>query len=113
MCAELEVAVEQLKELQGQYDDAGPVFDAVVYHDGAVWRSVIDLEETGDLTSADVVTFTDYRREHQLGTFGYNSMLNFAVNIYEDGNVLSLVTSGTTHRPCRDTTTLLISVVGG
>lgn len=91
---ELEVAVEQLKELQGQYDDAGPVYDAVVYHDGAVWRSVIDLEETGDLAAAGVVAFTDYRREHQLGTFGHNSMLNFAVNIYEEGRVLSIVTSG-------------------
>ncbi len=89
--------MEQLKELQGQYDDAGPVYDAVVYHDGAVWRSVIDLEESGDLAAAGVVAFTDYRREHQLGTFGHNSMLNFAVNIYEEGKVLSIVTSGMAH----------------
>ncbi len=98
--------MEQLKELQGQYDDAGPVYDAVVYHDGAVWRSVIDLEESGDLAAAGVVAFTDYRREHQLGTFGHNSMLNFAVNIYEEGKVLSIVTSGmprTPHTPTHRT----------
>jgi tripeptidyl-peptidase-2 len=89
------VEVEQLKELQGQYDDAGPVYDCVVFLDGSgVWRAAIDLEESGDLSKGATPLLTDYRREHQLATFGHNSMLNFAVNIYEDGNVLSIVTSG-------------------
>lgn len=84
--------VEQLKELQSQYEDPGPFYDCVVYHDGEVWRSLIDLNETGDLSSA--TPLTDYYREHQLLTFGHDSMLNFVINIYEDGNVLSIVTSG-------------------
>jgi len=88
----LEVQLEQLKELQSQYEDFGPVYDCVVFHDGNVWRSVIDLDESGDLTGS--VVLTDYFREHQISTFGHNSMLNFAINIYEEGNVLSIVTSG-------------------
>jgi len=84
--------LEQLKELQSQYEDFGPVYDCVVFHDGNVWRSVIDLDESGDLTGS--VVLTDYFREHQISTFGHNSMLNFAINIYEEGNVLSIVTSG-------------------
>ncbi len=86
---ELETRLEQLKALQDAYDDPGPIFDCVVFHDGQVWRAVIDADEDGDLVEEEAMT--NYRLERQWSTFGDEDLLNYAVNIYADGNLLSLV----------------------
>jgi len=47
------------------YDDKGPVIDAVVWHDGEVWRVALDtqsLEDDPDCGKlADSVPLTNYR----------------------------------------------------
>jgi tripeptidyl-peptidase-2 len=47
----LEARIETLKQLDKNYDDPGLIFDCVVYFDGENWRAVIDVQESGDLTS--------------------------------------------------------------
>ncbi len=86
---ELDARVKQLAALQKSYNDPGPVFDCVVFHDGMVWRAVVDTDEDGDLD--DEKLMTNYRLEGQWSTFGEFDLLNFAVNIYEDGKLLSIV----------------------
>ena len=92
---ELEERIKQLKSLQSKYNDPGPVCDCVVFHDGKVWRAVIDTDEDGDLTDEKVMT--NFRLERQFATFSSLDLLNFAVNIYENGNRLSIVTDCGTH----------------
>lgn len=92
---ELEERIKQLKALQSKYSDPGPVCDCVVFHDGKVWRAVIDTDEDGDLTDEKVMT--NFRLERQFSTFSSLDLLNFAVNIYEQGNRLSIVTDCGTH----------------
>lgn len=47
------------------YDDKGPVIDAVVWHDGEVWRAALDTQnledETGCGELANFVPLTNYR----------------------------------------------------
>lgn len=93
--AELARRVELLQKLQTQYDDPGPIYDCVVFHDGKRWQAVIDTDEDGDLRDERVMT--NYRDRRQYGTFDDVSLLNFAVNIYDQGRLLSIVTDCGTH----------------
>jgi len=93
--AELTTRLEQLNDLQEKYDDPGPLFDCVVFHDGESWRVAIDTNENGDL--GDEKLLADYAREHQYATFGSEDLLNFAVHVYADGNLLSIVADSGSH----------------
>ncbi|KAI9495709.1 hypothetical protein BDB00DRAFT_870251 [Zychaea mexicana] len=93
--ADLEARVESLKELIKSYDDPGVILDCVVFFDGQDWRAVIDVNESGDLRGQPCLT--DYRKELKYHTFGKADLLNFSVNIYEDGNLLSIVTLAGSH----------------
>ncbi|MCK4341305.1 MAG: S8 family serine peptidase [Phycisphaerae bacterium] len=92
---ELELRLELLDAMQDEYDDPGPVFDCVVFHDGSVWRAAIDTDEDGELS--DEKLMTNYRLERQYATFSEDDLLNFAVNIYDEGNLLSIVTDVGSH----------------
>lgn len=92
---DLELRLEQLRDLNQSFEDPGPVFDCVVFHDGSVWRGVVDTDEDGDL--GEEALLTHYRAERQYATFGKDSLLNFALNIYQEGKLLSLVVDGDGH----------------
>ncbi|KAI8969157.1 hypothetical protein BDF20DRAFT_826714 [Mycotypha africana] len=93
--AELEARVEILKELDKKYEDPGILLDCVVFFDGSDWRAVVDVDESGDLTAQPCLT--NYRKELQYHTFGKADLLNFSVNIYDNGNILSIVTLSGSH----------------
>ena len=76
-------------------DDPGPLYDCVVFYDGENYRAVIDVNEDGDLTEA--VAMTDYAKERQYSTFGTLDFFNYAINIYDNGNVLSIVCDAGAH----------------
>lgn len=92
---ELQNRLDQLEALAENYDDPGPIYDCVVFHDGTHWRAVVDTDEDGNL--AEEETLTDYRFEHEYATFAGNPVLNFSVNIYDSGNLLSIVTDSGAH----------------
>jgi tripeptidyl-peptidase-2 len=92
---ELEARVDRLEALAQGYDDPGPVFDCVVFHDGTQWRGVIDTDEDGDLGEERVLT--NYRLEREYGTFSDDDLLNYAMNIYQEGDLLSIVVDAGTH----------------
>jgi len=92
---ELRARLELLSQLQKEYDDPGPVFDCVVFHDGEHWRAAVDTDEDGDL--ADEKLLANFRLEREYATFGKEDLLNFALNIYQDGDLLSIVTDCGAH----------------
>lgn len=92
---DFQARLDELTALQDSFEDPGPVFDCVVFNDGAVWRAAIDTNENGDL--GDEKVLTNYRLERQFGTFSDIDMLNYAVNIYDEGNLLSIVTDSGAH----------------
>ncbi|CAG8480016.1 10360_t:CDS:10 [Scutellospora calospora] len=93
--ADLEARLEVLKDMLKSYDDPGIFLDVVVFFDGSDWRVVIDLDESCDLRGAPLLT--DYRKERQYHTFSKEDQMNFSVNIYDDGNIVSIVTTSDTH----------------
>ena len=91
MLEDLKMRVEQLRSLASStWEDLGPVYDCIVFHDGSDFRAVVDVDESGNLSSLPCMT--DYRKEYQYSTFKTNdACLNFAVNIYDEGRMLSIV----------------------
>lgn len=86
---------DQLKALQESYDDPGPIFDCVVFHDGDTWRAAIDTDLDGAFD--DETTLTNFRDERRYATFGKEDLLNYAMNIYNEGEVLSIVADAGAH----------------
>jgi tripeptidyl-peptidase-2 len=92
---DLKTQLEELNSYQKGYDDAGPVFDCVSFHDGEHWRAAIDTSESGDLTNAPLLT--NFRKERQYATFSEVDLLNYCCNFYDEGAVLSIVADAGAH----------------
>ena len=88
---DLKSKCDVLEEMGKTYQDPGLNVDCVVFHDGEVWRAALDIDETGDLR--DFTPLTDYKNEHQFYSFGGDTMMNYSVNIYDQGTTLSIVTT--------------------
>ncbi|KAJ1399212.1 Tripeptidyl-peptidase II domain [Sesbania bispinosa] len=98
---DLQNRLDLLRRQSESYDDKGPVIDAIVWHDGEVWRVALDtqsLEDDPDCGKlANFVPLTNYRIERKYGVFSKLDACTFVVNVYNDGNVLSIVTDCSPH----------------
>ncbi|KAJ7974178.1 tripeptidyl-peptidase 2-like [Quillaja saponaria] len=98
---DLQNRLDILRKQAECYDDKGPAIDAVVWHDGEVWRVALDtrsLEDDPDSGKlANFVPLTNYRTERKYGVFSKLDACTFVVNVYNDGNVVSIVTDSSPH----------------
>lgn len=98
---DLENRVDILRKQVDSYDDKGPVIDAVVWHDGELWRVALDTQsfedESGSGRLADFIPLTNYREERKYGIFSKMDACTFTVNVYNEGDVLSIVTDSSPH----------------
>ena len=85
----------RLAVLGEEWPDPGPIHDCVVFYDGQHYRAVVDVHETGRLDLRQPLT--SYGLERQYDTFGSTSALNFAVQFYNAGTILSLVSDASPH----------------
>ncbi|XP_055927693.1 tripeptidyl-peptidase 2-like isoform X2 [Argiope bruennichi] len=92
---ELEAQLEVLNSLERKYHDVGPTYDCVVFHDGKKWRVVIDTSEKGDLENCKLLGV--YSETYDYAMLTPNDRLNYCVNIYEDGDLLEIVSMSTGH----------------
>ncbi|KAI1315389.1 tripeptidyl-peptidase II Tpp2 [Mortierella claussenii] len=93
--ADYNTRLEILKDSLKNFSDPGPVYDCVVFHDGKVWRAVVDAKEDGDLRDAPALT--DFKTERQYATFSNQDKCNYSANIYDDGNMLCIVVIAGSH----------------
>uniref|UniRef100_A0A0D9VJ70 Tripeptidyl-peptidase 2 n=1 Tax=Leersia perrieri TaxID=77586 RepID=A0A0D9VJ70_9ORYZ len=98
---DLQNRLDYLRKQAEGYDDRGPVIDVVAWHDGDVWRVAVDTQglegnkNCGKL--ADFVPLTNYRLEQKFGIFSKLDACSFVANIYDDGNLVSIVTDCSPH----------------
>ncbi|KAG6716915.1 hypothetical protein I3842_04G072100 [Carya illinoinensis] len=98
---DLQKRIDILRKQAESFHDKGPVIDAVVWHDGEVWRVAIDtqsLEDDSDSGKlADFIPLTNYRIERKFGVFSKLDACTFVVNVYDEGKILSIVTDSSPH----------------
>ncbi len=93
--ADYQTRLEVLKGYAKDYQDPGQSLDCIVFHDGENWRAVVDTTCTGNLVNAKPLA--SYWVEHQYECFSINSLMNYSVNIYDEGQTLSIVTTAGSH----------------
>jgi tripeptidyl-peptidase-2 len=84
-----------LTDMEENYEDLGPVYDCVVFHDGQNWCACIDTNENGDL--GDETVMKDYRVSQQVAVLDPVSMMNYTVKIDDSGDWMSIVMPGGSH----------------
>ena len=87
--AELVARLENNAAMWRSWSDPGPIYDCVVWNDGEHWHAVVDTDEDGDLRNE--TPLRNFRVAQEYATFGKVDLLNFGVNIYDDGAMLSIV----------------------
>ena len=93
---ELKQRKAALEKLDKEYDDAGPVYDVIAYADATgAWRVCVDTSEAGDLASATLLA--PFRVERQYGTLDGVSLLNYAVDVLDNGNKVVLSADAGAH----------------
>ncbi|XP_037781022.1 tripeptidyl-peptidase 2-like [Penaeus monodon] len=90
-----ETRVSLLNSLEKKYNDLGPAYDCVLYHDGDVWRACIDTSERGELESG--IHLGEYRITHQWASLTSADQYNISVNVHNDGNILEIVGMCSSH----------------
>ncbi|XP_054709504.1 tripeptidyl-peptidase 2-like [Uloborus diversus] len=92
---ELDSQLEILNGLEKKYNDTGPTYDCIVFHDGKKWRVAIDTTENGDLENCSLLG--PYSETHEFAMLTTADRLNYCVNVHEDGNLLEIVSNSTAH----------------
>ncbi len=76
-------------------DTTGPIYDCIVWNDGKSWRVIIDTDEDGDLRNEKILR--PYGVAGEYGSFGGIAHATFGVQVYEKGDLLSIVTVSGAH----------------
>ena len=66
-----------------------------MFYDGTHWCGVIDTSESGDMSTLECMT--SYSIYRQYSKFNALDSLVYAINIFDNGNILSIVTDCGAH----------------
>ena len=92
---DLEDRLELLNRMEESYDAPSPVYDCVLLKMRRDWRVVIDTNQDGDLRNEDLLE--DYSIKQRYSHFGAETLTNFAVHVYNDGDLLSIIIPSSAH----------------
>ncbi|XP_014283046.1 tripeptidyl-peptidase 2 isoform X1 [Halyomorpha halys] len=92
---DVDCQVECLNQFEKKYSDVGPVYDCIVFHDGESWSACLDISEQGDLEKCHLLK--DYSTSYQYRSLSDDDLLNYSVNIYEEGNLLEITSVSSGH----------------
>lgn len=81
--------VEMLNNFEKKYNDLGPMYDCVLFHDGTKWVACVDTTEKGNLSECTLLG--EYSITHEYAPLTKLDMLNYSINVHDGGNVLELV----------------------
>lgn len=93
--AELKAKLELYKSVEKEFEDIGPLYDCLVFHDGEHWNGVIDTTETGDMSTLQPMV--DYNIRLESARFSDVDALVYGINIFDQGSILSIVTDAGAH----------------
>ncbi|KAG5891542.1 hypothetical protein JTB14_028560 [Gonioctena quinquepunctata] len=85
----IEAKQDILNNYEKKFNDVGPVYDCILFHDGEKWRCCVNTSETNDLSNCPLLG--EYSVTHEYAPLTEADKLNFSINVHDNGNVLELV----------------------
>ncbi|PVU84883.1 hypothetical protein BB560_007238, partial [Smittium megazygosporum] len=92
---ELQNQLEALKTLKDTYEDYGPEYNVIVFHDGEHYNASVDTTLKNDFTG--LPTLKDYKIDNRYAMLDESNLFNFTVKFYDNGKLLSIVTVAGSH----------------
>ncbi|CAD5113100.1 DgyrCDS2291 [Dimorphilus gyrociliatus] len=92
---DLQHQIDVLNSTEKKYNFPPKIFDCVVFNDGKVWRACMDTSCIGKLEDCSLMA--SYYEENQYATISALDQMNYSFNIWNDGNVLEVVTNAGSH----------------
>lgn len=92
---DLEERIAQLGSLHKAFEDQGTILDVVAWHDGRHWRAAISGKPDGDISDSPAMTSFVHERKH--ASLGELEQMNYCLNIYDEGHVVSIVCDVSSH----------------
>lgn len=89
MKEDLEAKLEILTNAEKKFNDSGPIYDCILFHDGVKWLCCVDTSEQGDLENCPLLG--EYSITHDYASLTLLDNLNFSINVHDDGDTLELV----------------------
>lgn len=86
---------QELDALAKNLTDPGPVCDCVTYKADGELYAIVDTDADGDLT--DERALRSFRIAQEFAAFRFEEAVNFGVNIYNNGRLLSIVVDSGAH----------------
>ncbi|MCG8527933.1 MAG: S8 family serine peptidase [Opitutales bacterium] len=90
-----------LKDMRAVYEkdllssDPGPYYDCVMWNDGTRWNVIVDTDEDGDLKEEKILS--PFGIDGEYASFPDHVAMNFGVQVYQEGAILSIVTTSGSH----------------
>eukprot|EP01147_Barroeca_monosierra_P004304 gene4304-6614_t len=92
---DLEERIAHLSSNITSYEDMGPVFDCISFHNGTEWMAAVIDESIMDLSSVNLMS--DYKNRQEFGIFSEEDHLAYGFKFYNSGDILSIVTPSGSH----------------
>uniref|UniRef100_A0A1B6CLJ0 Tripeptidyl-peptidase 2 n=1 Tax=Clastoptera arizonana TaxID=38151 RepID=A0A1B6CLJ0_9HEMI len=92
---EAQAQVDILTSVEKKFNDVGPIYDCILYHDGDMWRACLNVSETGDLELCHVLG--EYSKVREYAPLTTEDSINYSINVHEDGNILEIVSLASSH----------------
>lgn len=105
--ADLEAQIETLQGWMKSFDDSGPIYDIFLIKRDLDWQVGVYVppfdnfdparkeEEVIDLTSVPFIG--EFYKNQEYRSFSEQDVLNYSVNVYEEGSIVSIVTNAGSH----------------
>lgn len=94
---DIESKVSHLESLMNKYKDPGPILDIVSWHDGTTWRAVVVSSDEDKVNLANFKPMAAYKIEYEFSTFSQEDLMNYSLNFYDNGSIVSIVTTAGSH----------------
>ena len=98
--ARLNVLEGKLPATDPLMEDPGPLYQIILFYDGTNYRVIVDTYtgSNGDLSALPTDrAMTDYHKEFQFSSFSNIDMMNYCINIYQEGRIVSVVVDAGAH----------------
>ena len=96
---ELSAQVEQAGQLMSGYSDPGPIFDILAWiSDDGEWRVVVDSRDDEEVAAGHTLqALRIFSKSGDFANFGEENMMNYSINVWNDGDVVEIVTNAGSH----------------